>query len=214
MNKTMPEERLRQVLRGRHVLIVEDEVELSQSLQELFNRYGTGTTTTRRCVKGPTNGGLDALLAQDPPYDLVVVDVRLPPDEHKLNLFKGLQEQRRKHLRNLMGLPGAGEGEERDELRSLRSKMAALDTEIHDCIDLDGGIRMVEDWAKEMRKSHGEGWHPQTTILYLTGRTADDARKRALQAVTGSQWLTKPVTSARVVNAAAALLDNLKLAGG
>ena len=76
----LTDEQIRTTLSGRRILIVEDDPDLAPRLARLFRRYGTQEPVMKACAEGERNGGLEALVQQDPPFDLAVVYVRLPAD--------------------------------------------------------------------------------------------------------------------------------------
>lgn len=207
------DQKVLEALQQKRILVVEDDPDLGPRLCRLFERNATLAPVVKRCMEGLKEGGLEALLGGVPPFHLAVVDVRLPRNEIQLGNITVCQKNRDELQKRLIDLPGAGEEEEPEELGKLRHRIQAVDLEIGQSIDPDAGIKMVEQWVKEMRKSNGDNWKPQTAILYLTARVADEIRDRALQAVEHSAWLSKPVTAEKVVNSAAKLIAALPLVG-
>ena len=79
MTKAMTEEEARQVLQGKRVLIIEDEPDLQARLSDVFDE----ATGVKPVTHGSKQDGLNALTdaGDETPFDLAIVDVRLPKDD-------------------------------------------------------------------------------------------------------------------------------------
>ena len=208
------DEQLRGILNGKHILVVEDDPDLAPRLERLFSAYVERDVFVRGCLSGEDEGGLDALLCQEPPFDVAVIDIRLPRDKQRLDANRQMHETRSSLQQELVDQPSSGEKAESEELALRRDRIAALDVAMRENIDPDAGLEMIETWVRSMRKTHGDQWRAQTAIVFLTSRIADEVRERAQTAVEHSRWLSKPMTGAEVLQAAAESMVALAAAGG
>ncbi len=215
----LTDQEVRDILKERRILIVEDDSDLAKRLVRLFHRrYKTLKPVVKGCMNGAKEGGLDALRKDEPPYDLAIVDVRLPLSEKQLADNRGLEEEWSELQAQLMEYPGVGEEDDTPDLEDLRAKIDAVHRAMRNNIDDWAGINMVKEWVKEMKKEEKKKsdneWRQRTGILYLTARSDQEAQEAAERAVGICHWLTKPVSSKTLAQEAAGLIKQVSRTGG
>jgi len=207
------EERTTKALKGRRILIIEDDKDLTLRLKELFESCGVRSVSVKRCVRGARQGGLDILLKRGDDFDLICVDIMLPWSERDLKECQVLQREWNQLLKEVAKLR-----EKRasgDDLAEQRDRLNKLSQEIRARIDREAGIKMIQHWRQEMSKKAGGQWSPKAAILILTAHLKDESLAAGLAEFTRrTRWITKPAFQWQVLTAAAELLDDATQARG
>jgi len=211
----LDEKTIREGLKGRRVLIIEDDPDLAHRLIDLFGFWSVKADDIahRRCVKGALHGALDLLNDSGDSFDLMCVDVMLPWDEERLKASDDLQRQWNE-LQEKITLLRDYRATEDDEIGELRNEIGTLSEQMQATIDRKAGLRMIVEWCKGMKERFGDAWVPHTAILFLTARQAPSLAaeiteiKDYLGDHPNMKWITKPALESQVVTAAGELLAN------
>jgi len=207
------EKTIRERLKGRRVLIIEDDKDLAPRLGDVFKSWGVKATDIRyrRCVRGSDHGALDFLCSEADSLDLICVDIMLPWDEEALKTCDNRQHKWNELQEKVTKLRDRGPIADQD-VNDMRSKLSVLSGQIRATIDRKAGVKMIIEWCKEMRKRSGKDWTPRAAILFLTARfeaslaTEISEVKKYLSEFPKVKWITKPALELQVVTAAAELL--------
>jgi CheY-like chemotaxis protein len=206
------EDQIRQQLKDRRILVIENDRDLAPSIKDLFLSYGADDVVIKRCAVGSTEGGLDALRERGHDFHLVVVDIMLPWDEDALRRYDHLQEKRNhlqnqaaelRHKKNVQG-----------RLANLRNEVQWLEKASSKEIDDDAGVKMIAQW-RAIPEDPGVGHLiPKPPMLFLTARQETSFGEDELAKIRQhTRWLTKPVLELQMLAAAAELVaefDELK----
>ncbi len=141
-----------ELLKNKKVLIVEDDILIRKKLKILLEQKGF-SVTLKGCVEGKKEGALDELKQNGMEYDFIILDVRLPDTEEKFNEnikldndWESLQEQ-------LMALE-ENENKEDEKINGMGIELFdgidKLNRDIHENINVDGGIKIIQQWGIDL----------------------------------------------------------------
>lgn len=190
------------VLRGRRVLIVEDDVGLAGRIARLFKEHAGTDPAECRSIKG----ALDCLAEETAGFDLAVIDAMLPRTEEALADIQDLRET----VRKTTGILAESEFSEpeddakREKYLDAQLRRSQALKRMYELIDEHGGITLIERWVEQ---HEGRPWTLPTlflTAVSLTGGLHDRLARCGVR----YDWLVKPVSSEQILSKCAALLDN------
>jgi len=195
------ENKLKEKLAGRNIIIIEDDESLPKRLIKEFKRCGAKVT-----VKTTVDSGLAELNEHGSDYDLAIVDAMLPQSENAYSEIKKLKDGLREiqtTIENNDAGADAGDKKAEEEIAHAQEKRRRISAEIELLICKDGGIQMVKEWVKWLA---GEDRCP---ILYFTALGDADLKTEGFEAAGNShvEWLTKPVTVDNILNKAGELIE-------
>ena len=199
------EDEIRDRLKARRILVIEDDPDLAPRIERLFQMYGAAKVVIKRCVVGPNEGGLDALCKRGGEFDLVVVDIMLPWDEDALKRCDGLQKEWNALQKEAAELRHKKDAQRR--LASLRKELQWLSEAPRKEIDDKAGVKLIKQWREALKDSSVGDARPEPPILFLTARQPESFAQEELQQImVSARWITKPVLELQVLTAAAELL--------
>lgn len=194
------EDKFKEKLTGRNIIIVEDDDSLYKRLTRELNRYGVAKVTVEHTV----DSGLTELKEHGLDYDLAIVDVKLPQSEsdyYKIEQLKGELREIQMMVEN--NDAGARDKKAEKEIAHAQEKRRHIIAEIELLICKDGGIQMVRQWVE------GAGSKNRCPILYFTALGDTEFKTEGFKAAGNSnvEWLTKPVTVENILNTAGELIE-------
>ena len=201
------DDRIRQELAGRRVLVIEDDIDVAHSVRRLLIDYGVkdDDITIKRCVEGDSQGGMNVLRREGWGFDLVVVDVMLPYDEAALATCDDLQhqwDQLQEQIAPLRGRKGVIA-----QLTRLRERLTIVSKRLRATIDREAGVKMINQRLAETLKTAAEPFARRPAVLFLTARQEESFRSVLGECEIPWRWLTKPALESQLVTAAAELLS-------
>jgi DNA-binding response OmpR family regulator len=133
--------------------------------------------------------------------ELIIMDVMLPKDEKDAQKVKCLIETREEAYTKWLSLEDKRPSNGDLEWRKARFAVDALDREIFDLLDTEGGINLILEHVQEEKKF-------QKPVLYLSARENQSIRDKGLTLIAKgkSDWLVKPITEGEVTLAVKRLL--------
>jgi DNA-binding response OmpR family regulator len=201
---------IRNRLKNRRVLLVEDDKDLAPRLEHVFAECGA-RVVARRCVIGESEGALNLLLQETDPFDLVCVDIMLPLTETDLKECDGLQQEWDELQKEISKVRRSYRDEDfsgkaRQEVEDLRKKLDELDRAMRGKINREAGMNMIQQWCDRKRQKCGITWTPSAGILFLTARQALSLADRVKEIKVDTKWIIKPSSVEQILEAAAELL--------
>ena len=179
------------------ILIIEDEQEVRQRLKELLRPGGYRFVEAENMEKAR-----GILRSHWDRTELIVMDVMLPKDEADSRQLRDLMVQRGSAFDAWLLLED--EARPRDDSEWLRARFAVdwCDKQIFDLLDVEGGIRLIEERVNESGQAR-----LQKPVLYLTARGNQAVRDFGMNLVAHGRWLTKPVTSQEMLSTVSELRE-------
>lgn len=203
-------------LKGKRVLIVDEDFQIASGTAELLQEQGA-EVEIRHCMTGSKEGGLDALLQADSPYDLVIVEIIAIPNEKALEVIEDHRKEiRLRHniIRKIRKKYNDEHGvkeelyseRDRNNVEELRSKINYLKHLIWENCDRCGGVQMIKQWQIEMDARHAHKWKRTTAILYFTTLEESEIEEEVLKEE-NTAYLEKIAWGDEVIEAVAKLLN-------
>jgi len=204
----MSEEKIKENLAGKKILIIEDDESLPKRLANEFGRYGA-KAEVKHCVES----GLEELKQNGLNYHLIVVDVMLPQTKEA---FQQIQHWIKEITEYNEVFIQEDEAESNNVefnkiVENAKHRRSVLLEKITKEINPRGGIEMVKDWLdwlKNNRDDEGEKIE-RPPILYLTaaGNVEIIMDGKEVAGAKDVEWLVKPVSGLKLMHTAAELLE-------
>ena len=197
------EEQNRKALKGKRILVVEDDATLAKRIAELFKDF----TCEDAVVLHSMDAAKTAVQENNAPFHLVVMDVMLPANERN---YKAICEHEKKLdelTQRIMQINSApATSEENFELTEARQRRAQVLSAIQKLIVKNGGIQLVNIW-----RTNGPENLRLVPILFLTAIGNEKDVADGLKAAGGiGSWLVKPVASEEIIERSIRLLNQVQ----
>ena len=193
-----------QSFKGKHFLLIEDDEVLIGKLKTIFqNIY-----LLEPVVKSYYNEALTELKTNNH-YDLIIFDIMLPMTNNDFSKIRGLK----KELNNYIDVIIRDEDESPNDpsfkfdLEQAREKRTAIAAEINKYIDQEGGIKLIEEWMKNI------GLVASPPILALTAIGPNEfiktqERINKVMSFKNVGIIQKPVTTEKLIKEINELIKN------
>jgi DNA-binding response OmpR family regulator len=178
-----------EALRGRAILIVEDDKRLAERIARLFESQ----TGVDPFVVRTIEGALHRLSDKNPRFDLAIIDVMLPMTEADLKTIEVLEETLRQTRDEIAAFAFSSPADETARTRFLdaESKRSQALKQIDYLIDSEGGVSLIKRW---LARYPDRNWDLPTLFLSAVSQTAD-LQARLSESQVDYHWLVKPVPS-------------------
>jgi len=140
-----------------------------------------------------------AIENEDPPFDVLIVDLMLPRNDADHKKEQALQAERRILVRQLFEKGQAGRGEWTVEIEGLRLRIRAIDDELKKLIVDDGGLEIIDNLVRK-----NDGKQLGRPVVFWTARGLPTIKECCLALVHPAfvQIFEKPVREVEVLKAA------------
>jgi len=175
----------------KYILIVEDEERvrtwIRDALKDFYSEWQYLEAEHMEQADELAKGHWDDIV-------LIVMDVMLPKDETDADAIKELIQQREPVYDKWLELEDKGLERTDHEWLKARFAVDVLDRKIFKMLRVQGGIELVENWART------NGGKLDKCVLYLTARENQAIRDRGMALVETSKvvWQVKPITSPEI----------------
>lgn len=178
------------ILRGKQILIIEDEEFIGGKIKKLLERYTENTILLSNCIERTLE-----LIKEYEFFDMLLVDVMIPETKFDVKMVREYEE-RLNNLRKDFELLNSSESSDsvQNQIHKKRIERSEVLKGIADLIDEDGGIRLIEtikiEYKNKMPKS----------VIFLTAVGDESKIRRGIEAAgVNSRWLIKPIPNSILI---------------
>jgi DNA-binding response OmpR family regulator len=175
------------VMRGKRILIIEDDDFLARKLAELLKQFTLEETIIAHSVEAAKN----LLEGKTVDFDLAVVDVMLPDTEQD---YKEIQEFREKMEQLAYEIKKIEQASDhsgaRERLSQARYQRSLFHERIFDRVKEEGGIELVQTWVENRSKTTNKLF----PVLFLSALGNQNVISK-VERIEGllEKWIVKPV---------------------
>jgi CheY-like chemotaxis protein len=187
----------------KHFLLIEDDEELIVKLTTLFNNCNLKELVIKSCY--------DEALAElklNKPYDLIIFDIMLPRTNNDFSKIRELKKELNKHIDVIIRDEDESPNDSsfKFDLKRAREKRTAISCQINKYIDQEAGIKLIEEWMKNI------GFVTSPPIITLTAIGANEfiktqERINKVMSFKNVSIIQKPVTTEKLIKEIKELLQ-------
>lgn len=215
----MDNEQMRlEVLKGKRVVIVEDDAELATRLKAELEQYGMIVEGHIAWIRGE-GGAIECLRVKGPKVDLLILDVMLPATEENYKQLIAIEKEL-KDLRGTFVRASSSQPQTEDfnqKLQEARNRRKDLLAKSRELIEKEGGVDLVEEVLRV------DPPLPLPPVVFLTAvgheqiivraQTVIQEQSKVRKETIRSLWLVKPQTIGAILDAAVDLIGKPKSGG-